>query len=38
MVNRLSAVDLQVRPYFYRYGEDALDLCDVLGSYVPERR
>jgi 3'-5' exonuclease len=35
MVNRLSAVGLQVRPYFYRYSEDALDLCDVLGSYVP---
>ena len=35
MVNRLSAIGLQVRPYFYRYGEDALDLCDVLGSYVP---
>ena len=29
------AAGLQVRPYFYRYGEDALDLCDVLGSYVP---
>lgn len=26
---------LQVRPYFHRYTEDALDLCDVLGSYVP---
>jgi 3'-5' exonuclease len=35
MVHRLSAAGLQVRPYFYRYGEDALDLCDVLGSYVP---
>jgi predicted PolB exonuclease-like 3'-5' exonuclease len=35
MVNRLSGVGLQVRPYFYRYSEDALDLCDVLGSYVP---
>jgi 3'-5' exonuclease len=35
MANRLSAVGLQVRPYFYRYGEDALDLCDALGSYVP---
>ena len=35
MVNRLSAVGLQVRPYFYRYSDDALDLCDVLGSYVP---
>jgi 3'-5' exonuclease len=35
MVNRLSGGGLQVRPYFYRYGEDALDLSDVLGSYVP---
>jgi predicted PolB exonuclease-like 3'-5' exonuclease len=35
MVNRLSGVGLQARPYFYRYSEDALDLCDVLGSYVP---
>jgi predicted PolB exonuclease-like 3'-5' exonuclease len=35
MVNRISAEGLQVRPYFHRYAEDALDLCDVLGSYVP---
>ena len=35
MVNRIAAAGLQVRPYFYRYGDDALDLCDVLGSYVP---
>jgi len=35
MVNRISAAGLQVRPYFHRYTEDALDLCDVLGSYVP---
>jgi Predicted 3'-5' exonuclease related to the exonuclease domain of PolB len=35
MVNRISAAGLQVRPYFHRYAEDALDLCDVLGSYVP---
>jgi 3'-5' exonuclease len=34
MVNRVSAVGLQVRPYFRRYADDALDLCDVLGSYV----
>jgi 3'-5' exonuclease len=38
MVNRISAVGLQVRPYFHRYTEDALDLCDVLGSYVPGGR
>jgi 3'-5' exonuclease len=35
MVHRTSALGLQVRPYFHRYTEDALDLCDVLGSYVP---
>jgi predicted PolB exonuclease-like 3'-5' exonuclease len=35
MVNRVSAEGLQVRQYFDRYTEDALDLCDVLGSYVP---
>src|SRR5262245_29361133 len=34
MVNRVSAEGLQVRPYFNRYYDDALDLCDVLGSYV----
>jgi predicted PolB exonuclease-like 3'-5' exonuclease len=33
MVNRVSAAGLQVRPYFHRYTEDALDLCDVFGSY-----
>jgi 3'-5' exonuclease len=38
MVNRLSAAGLQVRPYFYRYGEDALDLCDVLVRMCRERR
>jgi 3'-5' exonuclease len=35
MVNRISAAGLQVRQYFHRYTEDALDLCDVLGSYAP---
>jgi 3'-5' exonuclease len=35
MVNRVSPEGLQVRQYFHRYTEDALDLCDVLGSYVP---
>jgi predicted PolB exonuclease-like 3'-5' exonuclease len=33
MVNRVSAPGLNVRPYFHRYSEDALDLCDVLSSY-----
>jgi predicted PolB exonuclease-like 3'-5' exonuclease len=35
MVNRISAAGLQIRPYFHRFTEDAIDLCDVLGSYVP---
>jgi hypothetical protein len=35
MVNRISAAGLQVRQYFHRYTDDALDLCDVLASYVP---
>ena len=35
MVNRISAAGLQVRQYFHRYTDDALDLCDVLGSCVP---
>ena len=30
MVNRVAAGGLHVRPYFYRYGDDALDLCDAL--------
>ena len=34
MVNRVSAAGLQARPYFNRYFDDALDLCDVLGSYA----
>src|SRR6266568_2277934 len=35
MVNRVPAAGLQVRPYFHRYTEDALDLRDVFGSYSP---
>jgi 3'-5' exonuclease len=35
MVNRVAAEELQVRQYFHRFTDDALDLCDVLGSYVP---
>jgi hypothetical protein len=35
MVNRVAAGGLQVRPYFHRYTNDALDLCDALGSFAP---
>src|SRR5262249_43299190 len=34
MVNRVSAQGLQVRPYFHRGTDDALDLCDVLESHA----
>jgi predicted PolB exonuclease-like 3'-5' exonuclease len=33
MVNGVSAPGLAMRPYFYRYSEDAIDLCDVLSSF-----
>ena len=33
MVNGISAPGLASRPYFNRYSEDALDLCDVLASF-----
>jgi 3'-5' exonuclease len=35
MVNRVPGGGLQTRQYFHRYTEDALDLCDVFGSYRP---
>ena len=35
MVHRVSGAGLQVRPYFHRFTDDAVDLCDVFGSYVP---
>jgi 3'-5' exonuclease len=38
MVNRVSAGGLQVRPYFHRFTDDALDLCDALGSFSPGAR
>ena len=38
MVNRISVAGLQVRPYFHRFSDDALDLCDALGSFSPGAR
>jgi predicted PolB exonuclease-like 3'-5' exonuclease len=35
MVNRVLAAGLQVRSYFHRFSDDALDLCDALGSFSP---
>jgi 3'-5' exonuclease len=36
MVNSVAAPGLSLRPYFNRYTEDAIDLCDVLSSFSPQ--
>ena len=38
MINEVSAPGLFFRPYFNRYTEDALDLCDVLSSFAPHTK
>ena len=35
MVCGVAAPALALRPYFNRYTEDAIDLCDVLASFSP---
>jgi 3'-5' exonuclease len=38
MVHGLAAPGLNARKYFNRYGDDAVDLCDLLSSYSPTSR
>ena len=38
MIHAVAAPGLRVRPYFNRYTEDALDLCDVLSSFAPHTK
>jgi predicted PolB exonuclease-like 3'-5' exonuclease len=38
MVNSVPAPGLSVRPYFHRFTEDAIDLCDVLSSFSPQSK
>jgi 3'-5' exonuclease len=38
LVNRVAAPGLSMRPYFNRYTDDALDLCDALSSFNREGR
>jgi len=38
MINGVSAPGLSVRPYFNRYTEDALDLCDALSSFSSQSK
>ncbi len=34
MVHKVPALGLSARPYFNRYTDDAIDLCDVLSSFT----
>ena len=38
MVHQVAAPGLSARPYFNRYTDDALDLCDVLASFGSRAR
>jgi predicted PolB exonuclease-like 3'-5' exonuclease len=38
MVNGVTAPGLSLRPYFSRYTEDAIDLCDMLSSFSPQAK
>jgi len=38
MTHKVSALGLSARPYFNRYTDDAIDLCDVLSSFAPNAK
>jgi predicted PolB exonuclease-like 3'-5' exonuclease len=38
MVSGVAAPGLALRPYFNRYTQDAIDLCDVLASFSPQNK
>jgi 3'-5' exonuclease len=38
MVNEVAAPGLMLRPYFNRYTEDAVDLCDVLSPFSSQAK
>jgi predicted PolB exonuclease-like 3'-5' exonuclease len=38
MVHGVAAPGLAARPYFHRYTEDAIDLCDVLSSFSSQAK
>jgi 3'-5' exonuclease len=35
---KVPAIGLSARPYFNRYTDDAMDLCDVLSSFAPQAK
>jgi 3'-5' exonuclease len=38
MIHGIAAPGLAARPYFNRYTEDAIDLCDILSSFAPHTK
>ena len=38
MVHSVTAPGLSARPYFNRYTDDAIDLCDVLSSFASQAK
>jgi predicted PolB exonuclease-like 3'-5' exonuclease len=38
LTHSIAAPGLSARPYFNRYTDDAIDLCDVLSSFSPQAR
>jgi len=38
MTHTIAAPGLSARPYFNRYTEDAIDLCDILSSFSPQAK
>ena len=38
MVHKVPAIGLSARPYFNRYTDDAIDLCDALSSFSPQAK
>jgi predicted PolB exonuclease-like 3'-5' exonuclease len=38
MILAIPASGLHARPYFHRYSDDAIDLCDVLSSFSSQAK
>src|SRR4051794_33247596 len=38
MIHAIPATGLTARPYFHRYSDDAIDLCDVLSSFSSQAK
>src|SRR4051794_13313805 len=38
MIHATPAIGLTARPYFHRYSDDAIDLCNVLSSFSSQAK